>query len=100
MNDIQIRNTLEQLKRFENTLKPYLFDPVDEIKQIDFLETQETFYQIPDGGYRKMNPGERWGQEKAVGYFRTQYCVPERLNGKTLFLLLVDYFEDTSVFYP
>ena len=86
MNDIQIRNTLEKLKRFENTLKPYLFDPVDEIKQIDFLETQETFYHIPDSGYRKMNPGERWGQEKAVGYFRTQYRIPERLNGKTLFL--------------
>ena len=83
----QIERTLDKLKRFENTLEPMIFRTVARIDKVRFFETKERFYEIPEACLtEEISAGEIWGSEEAFGWFRTEFTVPEELDGKTLFL--------------
>lgn len=83
----QIERTLSKLKRFEDTLEPLVFRTVARIDNARFFETKERLYEIPeDSCCKEINSGEIWGSEEAFGWFKTEFTVPDELDGKTLFL--------------
>ncbi|MBR5562543.1 MAG: alpha-mannosidase [Clostridia bacterium] len=84
----QIERMLEKLKRFETILDPMLFKKVAKIDTVDFYETTDRLYEIPeDSLFAPKNSGETWGSEEAFGWFKTQFTVPEELDGKSVFLM-------------
>lgn len=87
LDESQVRLTLDKLKRYENTLEGLIFDKVDAVEQVSLMETKESLYAIPEGPYRHVMPGEKWGEEGVYGFFKFDYTVPERLAGQPLFLM-------------
>ena len=83
----QVRNVLEKLKEFEDRLELKIFEKVDFIGDVDFIQTKETRYALPEGPYGTIKPGTVWGEEGAYGYFRTTYTVPPELAGEPLYLM-------------
>ena len=83
----QVRNVLEKLKEFEDRLELKLFEKVDFIGGVDFMQTKETRYELPEGAYGTIKPGAVWGEEGAYGYFCTTYTVPPELAGEPLYLM-------------
>ena len=45
----QVRNVLEKLKEFEDRLELKIFEKVDFIGDVDFMQTKETRYELPEG---------------------------------------------------
>lgn len=84
----QIERMLTKLKRFEKTLDPMLFKKVARIDTVNFYETTDRLYEIPDDSLcTPINSGETWGREEAFGWFKAQITVPEELDGKTIFVM-------------
>lgn len=84
----QIERMLKKLKRFEITLDPMLFKKVARVDTVKFYETEERLYEIPDDSVCSViNSGESWGREEAFGWFKTEFVVPQELDGKALFVM-------------
>ncbi len=84
----QVERMLAKLKRFEKILDPMLFKKAAKIDTVGFYETTDRLYEIPDNSmFSAINSGETWGREEAFGWFKTQFTVPEELDGKTIFVM-------------
>lgn len=88
LTEKQIERMLSKLKRFEDTLNPMLFRKVAKIDNVLAFETLDRLYDIPDDS--QMNPvssGFVWGAEESFCWFKTEFVVPEELDGKNLFVM-------------
>ncbi|MBR2869627.1 MAG: alpha-mannosidase [Clostridia bacterium] len=84
----QVERMLNKLKRLEETLNPMLFKKVGRIDNVLAYETLDRLYEIPDPAM--MSPVESgwvWGAEESFCWFKTDFAVPEELDGQNLYLM-------------
>ncbi len=78
---------LTKLKRFEDTLNPYLFEKIESLPTSAFL-TEKQYHTIPsDEKFVQIESGFKWGGEGNYCWFKTSYTVPDELDGKDIFLM-------------
>ena len=88
LTDKQIERMLKKLRRFEDTLNPMLFKKVAGIESLLSYETTDRLYSVPDDSMCSvMNVGDIWGGEESFCWMKTEFIVPEELDGKTLFIM-------------
>ncbi|MBE6769101.1 MAG: alpha-mannosidase [Ruminococcaceae bacterium] len=85
-NEAQLRRTFEKIVRLEEQLAGRMFRKVGELSAVELFETEEHLYRIPTEGYRPIEKGELWGDEKRLGWFRGHFTVPQELDGQELFM--------------
>ncbi len=86
LTEKQIQRMLGKLKRFEDTLEPMVFSKVAEINASAY-ETAERLYEIPDASlFKAVEKGWTWGGPRSFCWFRSEFTVPEELDGKNLFI--------------
>ena len=84
--DKQIERMLGKLQRFEDTLDGMVFKKVASIDARAF-ETAERLYEIPDESlFKPVESGFVWGAANSFCWFKTEFTVPEELEGKNLFI--------------
>ncbi len=95
MIDANTLKTAEKFKHFREAYIRYLYRDVVslpcEICEIptpeDIPEEREKFVTgIPDGEWRNISIGEKWGGDFAYAFFRTEYIATEWDEGKELLL--------------
>ena len=88
-------NTVGKVRGFYNVYRKYLYETVAElnceISEIAAPEnTPEALAEIrtemPQGGWEKAAKGRKWGGDNCYAWFRTQFTIPEELDGKELLL--------------
>ncbi|MCR5005048.1 MAG: alpha-mannosidase [Clostridiales bacterium] len=85
--EAHIKRMLHKLKRLEDTLVPYLFH-IEEELPAEACQTAKQYYAVPeDLVYAPVQKGWPWGGPKQYLWIRTRYTVPERLDGRDLFLM-------------
>lgn len=79
---------LEKVKRFEKILNPMLFKRIARIDNVIALETTERLYKIPDDSQcSPMKSGDTWGSEESFCWIKTEFTVPDELDGKSIFIM-------------
>ena len=88
LTERQIERMLDKLKRLEDTLNPMLFKKVGRIDSVLAYETLDRLYEIPDSSLMApVESGWVWGAEESFCWFKTEFTVPEELDGKNLFIM-------------
>lgn len=88
LTEKQIERMLRKLRRFEDTLNPMLFKKVAGIESVLSYETTDRLYSVPeDSMCSPMNVGDIWGGEESFCWMKTEFVVPDELDGKTLFIM-------------
>lgn len=78
---------LTKLKRFEETLNPYLFEKIESLPTVAFVADKQ-YHTIPDGEkFVPIENGWKWGGEGNYCWLKTSYTVPTELSGKDIFLM-------------
>ena len=86
LTEKQIQRMLGKLKRFESTLDSMVFTKVAEINASAY-ETAERLYEIPDASlFNPVDKGWTWGGPRSFCWFRSEFVVPEELDGKNIFI--------------
>lgn len=86
LTEKQIQRMLGKLKRFEDTLEPMVFNKVAEINASAY-ETTERLYEIPDASlFKAVDKGWSWGGPRSFCWFKSEFTVPEELDGKNIFI--------------
>lgn len=65
----------------------YMYIPVGELEDAEFLETKEHFRSVPDVGWNKLCGTHDWGGEWNNLWVRGSFTVPENLDGKKLYAM-------------
>ena len=85
-NSSQIFRILDKQSRFVGHLEAFIFKKVDTLP----LKAYQTFEKLdcpPDESlYKEVKKGDSWGAEKAYCWFKSEYVVPNFLDGKQLYL--------------
>ena len=88
LTEKQVERMLTKLRRYEDTLNPMLFKKVGRIDSALAYETLDRLYEIPDSSLMApVESGWVWGAEESFCWFRTDFTVPEELDGRNLFLM-------------
>ncbi|MBQ2774324.1 MAG: alpha-mannosidase [Clostridia bacterium] len=83
----QTDRMLSKLKRFEEIIEPLIFDKVGEADNVKAFATTEQFHSIPnDSLFDSIEKGYQWGEESGYCWFKTEYIVPDELDGKDIFM--------------
>lgn len=78
---------IAKLVRFEETLNPYLFRKIESLPVAAFVADKQ-YHTIPeDEKFEEISSGWRWGGEGAYCWIKTQYTVPEELEGRDIFIM-------------
>lgn len=78
---------IAKLARFEETLNPYLFNKIQSVSAVAFVADKQ-YHNIPeDVRFEKISKGFKWGGEGAYCWLKTEYTVPEELDGKDIFIM-------------
>lgn len=78
---------LAKLKRFEETLNPYLFNTVSSLDASCFVADKQ-YHSIPKGEcFEAISKGFKWGGEGKYCWLKAQYVVPQELDGKDIFVM-------------
>ncbi len=86
--DRQTGRMLDKLKRFERTLEPMLFKKVAVIDSVLAYETTDRLYEVPDDSMcSPVKSGWIWGSEESFCWFKAEFTVPEKLDGKNIFVM-------------
>lgn len=79
---------LSKLRRFEDMINPYLFEKVDTLCVSAFEAGKTQYHSIPESeNFAPIEKGFHWGGESAYCWFKSEYTVPETLDGKDIFLM-------------
>ena len=77
---------IAKLSRFEETLNPYLFKKIGTVPAVAFVADRQ-YHSIPeDVKYEEISQSWKWGGEGAYCWLKTQYTVPDKLDGKDIFI--------------
>ena len=78
---------IAKLSRFEETLNPYLFTTITSVPATAFVADKQ-YHTIPsDVKFEEIGSGWKWGGEGAYCWLKTDYTVPEELDGKDIFIM-------------
>lgn len=78
---------IAKLERFEETLNPYLFTEIESLPAVAFVADKQ-YHTIPeDNNFEAVSSGWKWGGEGAYCWLKTEYVVPEELDGKDIFIM-------------
>lgn len=78
---------LAKLKRFEDTLNPYLFNMVASLDARAFVADRQ-YHTIPDeSNFEPISSGWKWGGELNYCWLKTEFIVPDHLDGKDIFIM-------------
>ncbi len=87
LTEKQIQRMLGKLDRFEKLLDPLLFTKVAETCGVSAYQTPERLYEIPDDSlFAPIEKGWVWGAARSFCWFKTEFIVPEELDGKDIFI--------------
>ncbi len=85
-NSSQIFRLLDKQSRFVGHLEAYIFEKADTLS----LKAYQIFDKLDvppeESLYHTVKTGDKWGAEKAYCWFKSRYTVPEKLEGKQLYL--------------
>ncbi|MBO4734259.1 MAG: alpha-mannosidase, partial [Clostridia bacterium] len=93
--EVYTRKTVDKVKRLYGEYRKFLYAKIGElpceISEIpapkDDLEARSRFYaECPKDGWKKVNPGDKWGGEFCYAWIRSEYTVDKKFEGKALFL--------------
>ena len=93
--EIYTRKTVEKVKRLYGEYRKFLYEKVAELPcEISEIPTPEDTPRaraefsadMPSGGWRGIQAGEKWGGEFCYAWFRSSFTVSEELAGKTLLI--------------
>lgn len=85
-NKSEIFRLLDKQSRFVNHLEAFIFKKVDEL-DLEMYETLDKLDSPPDSSlYKKVSKGDKWGAERMYCWFKSEYTVPQELDGKQLYL--------------
>lgn len=88
LTEKQIDRMLGKLKRFEDILDPMLFKKVAKTGSVSAYETMDRLYEIPDDSLcAPVENGWTWGADESFCWFKTDFVVPEELDGKDIFIM-------------
>lgn len=90
------QKTVDKVKRLYGEYKKFLYSKVSQLPcEISEIPAPENTPQararfsseMPERGWRKVTPGDRWGGEFCYAWIRSQFTVTKELDGKALFLI-------------
>ena len=85
--EAHLKRMLSKLRRFEDTLVPYLFTIENDLPA-EACQTGDQYYAVPENlAYQPVSRGWAWNGPKQYLWVRSRYTVPEDLDGKDLFLM-------------
>lgn len=83
----QTDRMLSKLKRYEDIIEPMIFEKVGETGAVSAFTTLERHHSIPeDSLFTPIEKGYKWGEEFGYCWFKTDFTVPEELDGKDIFI--------------
>ncbi|RYG16936.1 hypothetical protein EON82_24440, partial [bacterium] len=75
-----------KIAQLENTYDALRYRSIQTLS-MEMAETREHFRAVPEGlEWRKVEPGELWGEDWTTAWFRGAVTVPSELDGQTVFL--------------
>ena len=78
---------IAKLSRFEETLNPFLFTKITSVPATAFVADKQ-YHTIPiDVNFEEISSGWKWGGEGAYCWLKTEYIVPEELDGRDIFIM-------------
>ncbi len=87
MHEKQIGRALNKLEQLLMTLEPRMFEKHDTVPMVKY-ETSVRYNALPeDAEFTPANKGDVWGKELGYCWFDGTYTVPEKLDGKDLFVM-------------
>ncbi len=87
LNDRQLDMTLAKVRRFEDHLKPLLFEKVGELDCFMRLNDAPCYGRISDDGFVPVKKGDKWGGAGKYCLFDGAYAVPDELDGRALYVM-------------
>ena len=76
---------LRKLARIEAAYVPLRFERHAELP-LELCEVRGILGREPEGTWHPIDRGATWGGDGVTGWFRTEACVPEALNGREVYL--------------
>ena len=89
------QKTVQKIKRLNIEYEKFLYkkiaDPICEISELPAIENtaeaRSRFYtEMPKSGWKRANPGDKWGGDFRYAWFRCNYTVSDEFAGKKLLL--------------
>ena len=78
---------LSKLKRFEETLNPYLFEKIKSVPVSAFVADKQ-YHSIPDDElFENISSGWQWGGEGNYCWIKSEFIVPDILDGRDIFVM-------------
>lgn len=78
---------LSKLKRFEETLNPYLFEKIESVPVSAFVADKQ-YHCVPDNGlFENISSGWQWGGEGRYCWIKSEFTVPDSLDGRDIFVM-------------
>ncbi|MCH5316423.1 MAG: alpha-mannosidase [Eubacterium sp.] len=78
---------LSKLKRFEETINPYLFEIIESVPVSAFVADKQ-YHSIPDEElFENITSGWEWGGEGRYCWMKSEFTVPESLDGRDIFVM-------------
>ena len=93
--EVYTRKTIDKVKRLYGEYRKFLFNKVSELDceiseipaPVDDPEARSRFHvQMPESGWHRAKPGDKWGGDFCYAWFKTKYTVSKELDGKTLLI--------------
>ena len=83
----QTDRMLKKLERFVDIIEPMIFEKVGETGPVSAFATLERFHSIPENSlFDPIEKGYKWGEEFGYCWFKTDFVVPDGLDGKDIFI--------------
>lgn len=87
LNKAQIQRMYEKQKTYVERMEEHIFKQVDKL-DIEYYSTFNKLHKLPENvEFKHINKGDVWGSEKVYCWFKSDYVVPDELDGKTLYLI-------------
>ncbi len=88
LNNPQLQRVLSKLERFKDQIEPHIFEKQCELENVEFFHAgTKQYHTIPESGFAPVEKGMKWSGESSYCWFKSQFTVPENLDGKTVFVM-------------
>lgn len=87
LNEPQIKRMISKLNRFATQLEPHIFEKRCELENVEFFHADKQYHTVPEDGFAPATNGMKWSGEGTYCWFKSDFTVPDSLDGKTLFVM-------------
>ena len=93
--EIYTQKTVDKVKKFYFEYRNFLYNKVEELNcEISEIAAPENTPEaraefqskMPENGWKKVNSGDKWGEEFGYSWLRCEYTVPNGFDGKKLLI--------------